>query len=382
MSAVSPGQSPERTVQSGRTGRVSATPNGKPRRTRPKPGVPALPKERLTLDQLLAAMDAELAKLARPVAQVLVAAIKRAADPSGAVPAQRLAGLSDLVWGVLSGVFGAAPVQSIDAQGNPVAPYARLVVAGTRAATDLALEPVIADLGRSLSGRPDILDALTGGRALPAGGTPKRPLIDTARTWVDPNGYTLPERIWQNGQEVRTAIDTMLQYHVERGTSAVNVAKELEQYLTIDGRRGVTKRPYGAKGLYAPRRLARTEITRAYGAAVLEAARLNPLTAGVGWRLSGSHPEPDACDGNASRDAYRLGRGNYPPENAPRFPNHPHCLCYLVSVPVRDLDATIEQLGRWVKGEPVPGFDDVGTVPLESRYLLDYLTGFGALGAP
>lgn len=336
---------------------------------------------RAPLDQLLAALDAELARMARPMAQVLVAAIKRAADPSGALPGRRLLALSDLVWGVVSGVFGTARTATIDARGNPVAPYARLVVAGTRAATELALAPELATLHRTLAGRPDLLDALTRGRALPAGGTPKKPIFDTARTWVDPNGYTLSDRIWQNGQDVRTAIDTLLQYHVERGTSAINIAAELEQYLTLDGRRALTERPYGTKGLANPRRLARTEVTRAYGAATVEAARLNPMTAGVGWRLSGSHPKADECDRNAARDAFGLGRGNYPPGDVPRYPNHPHDLCYLSSVPVKDLNAVIDDLGRWVNGEPVAGFEDVGSVPLESRYLLDYLTGFVALGA-
>lgn len=378
MSASAPDESPRSVLQSARTGRLRRVPL---RALVPAPAPAAVPAERLALDQLLAALDAELAKMTRPMAQVLVAAIKRAADPSGAIPGRRLAALSDLVWDVLSGAFGATPTAAIDKQGLPLSPYARLVVAGVRAATELAIQPVLADLGRTLSGRPDLLDALTGGRALPPGGTPKLPLVDTARSWIDPNGYTLSDRIWQNGQDVRTAIDTMLQYHVERGTSAVNVAKELEQYLTIEGRNALTKRPYGTKGLANPRRLARTEITRAHGAATIEAARLNPLTAGVGWRLSGSHPKPDECDRNASRDAFGLGPGNYPPRDVPRYPNHPQDKCYLTSVPVRDLNATIEQLGRWVKGEPVPGFEDVGSVPLESKYLLDYLTGFVALGA-
>lgn len=365
-------------LQSWRTGRFHRDPRAPGAPTPP----PAVPAGRVSLDQLLAALDAELAKMTRPMAQLLVAAIKRAADPSGTIPGRRLAALSDLVGDVVSGVFGESRAVTIDALGNPVSPYARLLVAGTRAATEIALQPAIAELTRTLAGRPDLLDALTGGRALPPGGTPKRPIIDTARTWVDPNGYTLADRIWQNGQDVRTSIDTLLQYHVERGTSAVNVAKELEQYLTLEGRRARTSTPYGSKGLANPRRLARTEITRAHGAATIEAARLNPMTAGVGWRLSGSHPKVDTCDGNASRDAFGLGPGNYPPRDVPRYPNHPHDLCYLTSVPVKDLNKTIADLGRWVKGEPVPGFDDVGSVPLESRYLLDYLTGFVAVVAP
>lgn len=338
-------------------------------------------ESRLPLDQLLAAIDAELAKMTRPIARSLALAIKRAADASGAIPQRRVLTLSELVSGYVSGLFGTAPTATIDRHGNPVAPYARLVVAGTRAATELAILPELEQMTRTLAGRPDLLDALTGGRALPPGGTPKKPIFDTAREWVSPDGYQLSDRIWRVGGDMRTAIDTLLEVEIERGTSAVNIAQTLEQFLSPRGLASKTSTPYGSVGNYPARRLARTEVTRAYGAATVEAARLNPMTAGVGWRLSGSHPKSDPCNENASRDAFKLGAGNYPPGDVPRFPQHPNCICHLVSVPVKDLNAVIEDLGRWVKGEPVPGFEEVGSIPMESKYLLDYLTGFVAIGA-
>lgn len=364
-------------LQSGRTGRFHRDPRV------PAPAVlpPPVPAGRVQLDQLLAAVDAELAKMTRPMAQLLVSAIKRAADPSGAIPGRRLASLSDLVWGVVSGVFGKAPIATIDAKGNPVAPYARLVVAGTRAATELAIQPALEEMTRTLAGRPDLLDALTGGRALPPGGTPKLPIFDTARTWVSPDGYQLSDRIWRVGGDIRTAIDTLLEVEITRGTSAVNIAQTLEQFLSPRGLASKTRTPYGSVGNYPARRLARTEVTRAFGAATVEAARLNPMTAGVRWSVSGSHPKSDECDIRASRDGYGLGAGVYPPRNVPMYPAHPMCKCVLSSVPVKDLNAVIEDLRRWVKGEQVAEFQDVGSVPLESKYLLDYLTGFIALGA-
>jgi hypothetical protein len=53
-----------------------------------------------------------------------------------------------------------------------------------------------------------------------------------------------------------------------------------------------------------------------------------------------------------------------------------NCLCYLTTVQRKDSAAVITDLGRWVRGDAVPGFDGVGSVPLESAALMDWLTGF------
>lgn len=318
-----------------------------------------------------------MALLVRPLVLSLTRMIRRAGTgPAGAISPRRREGLLDLVREAIADLFGARPDLVIAGEGQPRAPIARLIAAGTRTATLLVITPALAEVRRRLAHHPDLLDALTGGRVLPPGGTPQRPLFDPARTWVDPNGYTLSERIWQNGHDVRTQLDTLLDYHIGRGTSAVDVAKELDQYLTIEGRQSTTRRPYGTKGLHAPRRLLRTEVSRAHGAATIEAARLNPFTTGVKWNLSGSHSREDECDRKASVDEHGLGRGVYPPDQVPAHPSHPHCKCFLTPHTARNVKQVIDDLGRWAAGEAAPGFEETGTVPLESEYLLTWLTGF------
>jgi hypothetical protein len=178
--------------------------------------------------------------------------------------------------------------------------------------------------------------------------------FDPNRRWVDPDGYRLSDRVWRGGREVRREIDRILQDGIRNGTSAVDLADNLERYLNPDKaplsyrqdgrivRKNTTRTPYGKSGSSYARALARTEISRAHGMAVIESAKVTPGVRGVQWRLSGSHPEPDACDDNASRDRYGLGAGVYPPENVPRYPNHPNDICALLPVAASRADVLDE----------------------------------------
>lgn len=160
-------------------------------------------------------------------------------------------------------------------------------------------------------------------------------LFDRQRTWIDPKGYRLSGRIWKQGQAYRTAIDRTIQRGIQQGWSAERLAKELQQFVdpayapvkyTKNGRvyrTGTTYRPNAAS---AARRLARTEITAAHRAAVIERARDVPGVLGVKWNLSISHPEFDVCDGLASDDLHGLGAGVYPVDDVPAIP-HPQCMC-------------------------------------------------------
>lgn len=146
--------------------------------------------------------------------------------------------------------------------------------------------------------------------------------FDDTRTWVDPNGYRLSDRIWSARAADRAMIDSTLALGIAKGLPAKEVAGQLTSYLN----------PTTGNGNYAARRLARTEITRALGQGTLDAARRNPFGKGVRWSLSGSHPRTDSCDPNSDRDQFRLGRGVYPAMQTPRYPAHPNCLCTLVPV--------------------------------------------------
>lgn len=183
--------------------------------------------------------------------------------------------------------------------------------------------------------------------------------FDPQRRWVDPKGYRLSDRVWQGGREVRREIDRILRDGIRTGESAVDVAKKLERYLNPDKaplsyrkdgrivRKNVTRTPYGKAGSSFARSLARTEITRAHGVAVIESAKVTPGVIGVRWRLSGSHPKPDECDRNATQDRYGLGAGVYPAANVPRYPNHPQDICTLLPEVASREDVLAELVRRY-----------------------------------
>ncbi len=213
-------------------------------------------------------------------------------------------------------------------------------------------------------------------------------VADDTELWQDVRGRRLSDRAWLARQATRDAIDKRLRLAIARGDDPIAVARDLEQYLdpslapvrdergrlvrwkhdeqgrpTLDaeGKRipaqpkgAITRTPRGGSGSYPARRLARTEITRAFGQATMQAAALNPFVSGVKWNLSGSHPEPDECDSNAWRSSRGLPRGVYRSGDEPRYPNHPNELCYLSPYVAEDTDAIVAQLRRDFDLDPQP----------------------------
>lgn len=167
-------------------------------------------------------------------------------------------------------------------------------------------------------------------------------LLDPDRKWVDPKGYRLSQRVWANGREVRRDIDTILQNGIREGASADDIARKLRQYVspeyapvryTADGRiirKGPAARKAAKSATSAARRLARTEISRVFGVATVEAAKVTPGVIGIRWRLSARHSHQDECTDKAERNGYDLGPGVYPVDNVPQHPSHPNCLCCLL----------------------------------------------------
>lgn len=178
--------------------------------------------------------------------------------------------------------------------------------------------------------------------------------FDDTRSWVDPRGYTLSDRLWRARQADRDAIDTILRSAIAAGDDPLKAAKRLEDYLTPVGHATRTSTPRSGSGNYAARRLARTEVTRAFGQATIQAADLNPFVDGVKWNLSGSHPKPDACDGHARRHSRGMEPGVYRPSETPRYPEHPMCLCHLSPVVTRRVDEVVAQVRRELELDPRP----------------------------
>lgn len=171
------------------------------------------------------------------------------------------------------------------------------------------------------------------------------------------NGLFLSDRIWQQGEQVRDAMKEIIQTGVALGMDAKDIAWALEQYVRSDAATLARQYPNMMKRMgkripknltYEALRLARTEMTAAFGEGTIAAARVSPSYRGMKWVLSKAHPLPDICDTLASVNDYGLGEGVYPPGNEPMYPAHPNCLCVLVPVH-EDPDAFQERLRRWLE---------------------------------
>lgn len=225
----------------------------------------------------------------------------------------------------------------------PASPFARIIYDGVQRGMEIVAEQQVAIVRSATAGADDVYQYMTGGRPIlaPTGPTP-RGVYDPFHRWVDPNGYVLSDRVWQSGLNVRARINKLLDYHISRGTSAEDMAKELERFLTPGAAVMRTNTPYGREGGYAALRLARTEITAAAGRGVINASIANPFVTGVGWFLSLSHPCCDICDTHAAGG--ENSDGVYPPESVPTYPAHPNELCNLRPVVTESRAAVVERI--------------------------------------
>ncbi|AJQ26909.1 hypothetical protein [Pelosinus fermentans] len=92
------------------------------------------------------------------------------------------------------------------------------------------------------------------------------------------------------------------------------------------------------KSRYIADRIARTEISRAWGDGFFAEHLEDPDVIAFRWDLSSRHPVYDICDIHAKVDCYGLGKGVYPKDKFPRRPAHPHCLCPVTPVYIGNLD--------------------------------------------
>lgn len=279
--------------------------------------------------------------LAQQVGRLVVLAASQLQDGARLVPNTRRAkdALKQQIWSqVLKPYFVGAGDDPFAGQ-TPRSPFANLLYDGIEGATRVAVEQQVGTLERRVRDRR-VLAWLTGPR--PYAVLEQRGVYDPFHSWVDPNGYTLSDRVWRAGIEERARIDRLLDYHIGQGAAAVDIAELLEDFLTPGARLIRTRTPYGREGSYAARRLARTEITAAAGRATVNASIANPFTAGVQWSLSGSHPHTDICDDYARGGPN--GDGIYPPNEVPPYPPHPHCLCNLSPVVVGDTRDLVDAL--------------------------------------
>jgi len=167
-------------------------------------------------------------------------------------------------------------------------------------------------------------------------------------------GLFLSDRIWEQGENFRSAMRDIIQEAVATGQDAVKTARMLQQYVRQGKSTLAANYPNMMERMagrvpgdicYEALRLARTEMTAAFGEGTVAAARVSPSYIGMKWVLSHSHPMVDICDTLAEHDE-GLGRGVYSPGNEPHLPAHPNCICTLVPVH-EEPEKFVERLKKW-----------------------------------
>lgn len=167
-------------------------------------------------------------------------------------------------------------------------------------------------------------------------------------------GLFLSDRIWQQGEKYRNTMRDLIQEAVAIGQDAAKTARMLQQYVRQGAQTLAQDYPNMMERMgsripkdicYEALRLARTEMTAAFGEGTIAAARVSPSYQGMKWVLSHSHPMVDICDTLAEHDE-GLGRGVYSPGNEPPYPAHPSCMCALISQH-EEPEKFVERLKKW-----------------------------------
>lgn len=167
------------------------------------------------------------------------------------------------------------------------------------------------------------------------------------------NGLKLSERIWNVGQHNKKIMSDIVRAGV--GEDVVTVARSLESYVK-KGKTSISANyPNMMKRMgsriptnldYNALRLARTELTAAYGEGVIASAKATPVVKYVKWVISSSHPRKDICDTNATGGTN--GNGIYEAMSCPIYPAHPNCICTLQPAP-EDTTVVVNKLKAWLK---------------------------------
>lgn len=113
---------------------------------------------------------------------------------------------------------------------------------------------------------------------------------------------------------------------------------------------------------YFARRIARTEMARAYNDGFITKWANDEDCIAFKWKMSTAHPFCDICDMYAEADLYSMGPGIFPKDKVPTLPVHPNCMCHLRPVMAGSKllksetpHARIEKGGReWLDKQTLP----------------------------
>ena len=177
--------------------------------------------------------------------------------------------------------------------------------------------------------------------------------IQTSFARSHEDGLKLSERIWNIGQHNKKIMSDIVR--AGAGEDVVTVARSLESYVKKGKTSIAANYPNMIKRMesripanldYKALRLARTELTAAYGEGVIASAKATPVVKYVKWVISSSHPHKDICDTNANGGPN--GNGIYEAMSCPIYPAHPNCICTLQPAP-ENTTVVVDKLKAWLK---------------------------------
>ena len=135
------------------------------------------------------------------------------------------------------------------------------------------------------------------------------------------------------GREFRKTLRSVERQLKRTNITGMKIAyKEMKRAIEVGNEEKINKAIYVAtqeKTRYFARRIARTEMARAYGDGVMGAFGEDDDCVAFQWRISSGHPFSDICNLYASADLYGMGEGIFPKDKVPSLPLHPNCMCHL-----------------------------------------------------
>lgn len=250
-----------------------------------------------------------------------------------------------------------APFQILqDGSLMPLSPYMRALWASITEATRWAVEQNASIMERRLA--PDVVNRLrmvsTGPQ--PADWIAASPFrldllakYQTPQDWVDPNGNTLTERIWNVAGNTKRRVDMFLDRTIANGVSAVLIAKQLDIFLRPGRQLRDTKASYGVDASNEAMRLATTEVVRAAATGSEASAAMNPVAKKLQWNTSAGpgvvRNPPDICDSYVIDGPYEL-------DDHPTMGAHPRCACYWSYAEADKVQPVNQQLREWASMQP------------------------------
>lgn len=194
------------------------------------------------------------------------------------------------------------------------------------------------------------------------------------------DGWTLSGAIWGYNKRTQEDLNKIISIGTTQGKSAVEIARELEQYVDPSARKSAktiqswrydkvgnkTKDSvYFGKIDYNALRLARTLISHAYQQSFENVNRNDPFVVGYRWLTSNFHGRVcEICRARAETDQFGLGVGVFPKDQLPL--DHPNGMCTFEAVIPDSMTDIARKIGQWYQAP-------IGTYPDIDRYALDFV---------